>query len=103
MCCDGRERGVGTRRPLAETTAGRKRWEVREATLPDGPARSLQSELSTRTVTPRTRTAEWRDHDDDQSRIFCPEGSSVDCFLTQKDVSRGRQLERVPPNGPLRR
>src|ERR1700677_3631986 len=58
MCCDGPERGVGTRRPLAETTTGRKRWKVREATLPDGPTGSLQGELSARMVGPRARTPE---------------------------------------------
>ena len=103
MCSDGPERGIGTRRPLTETTTGRKRWQVREATLPDGPAGSLQSELGARMVRPRTRTAEWRDHDNDQRGIFGPEGSSVDSLLTQQDVCRGSELERVAPNGSLRR
>ena len=96
MCCDGPERGVGTRRPFTETTTCRKGWQVREATLPDGPAGSLQSELSARMVRPRTRAAEWRDHDHNQSGIFGPEGGSVDSLLTQQDVGRGRELQRVP-------
>ena len=45
MCCNRPERCVGTRHPLTETTTRRKRWQVREATLPDGSARSLQGEF----------------------------------------------------------
>src|SRR5271154_308429 len=70
MCCDGPERGVGTRCPLTETTSCRKGWLVREATLPDGPAGSLQGELSARMVGPRTRTTEWSDRDDNQSGVL---------------------------------
>ncbi len=101
MGCESPERCVGTRHPLTETTTCRKRRQVREATLPDGAARSLQGEFGARTIRPGTRAAEWRDHDDDQRGIFGPEGSSVDSFPTHQDVRRGRELQRFAPDGSL--
>ena len=45
VCGDCPERGVGTRRPFTETTTRRERGQVRESTLSDGSAGSLQGEF----------------------------------------------------------
>ena len=63
---DRPQRGIGTRRPLAEATAGGQRRVFRESALPDGPARGLQGELSARPTSPGPLATERRNRDDHQ-------------------------------------